>query len=53
MLDWVLNTALPLQTLFHRLVSLNYFNSFKVGLFFLEGSLVISDLRSETKSSRI
>ena len=28
MLDWVLNTALPLQTLFQLLVSLKYFTSF-------------------------
>ena len=29
MLDWVLNTALLLQTLFQPLVSLKYFTSFK------------------------
>ena len=30
MLHWVLDTAPLLQTLFQRLVSLKYFNSFKV-----------------------
>ena len=29
MFDWVLNTALLLQTLFQPLVSLKYFTSFK------------------------
>ena len=37
MLDWVLNTALILQTLFQPLVSLKHFSLFKVVLGFRFG----------------